>query len=176
MLWCEQAGVVISAVEMCFEYFLIDQIFSAVSSVTRLHTRSVRTFLSSLSRVTVIRISRYPLIDTQDSGWLLAAPLPPPRLICIPSLCQDTAEGRAFTQEQRSCQQCGDKIGDGNCISPSRSPSYVIHCCLHSSRLLTDPSGVTKAGTHRENICCSDKRSHKSEISVQSLVSLALLC
>ena len=104
MLWCEQAGVVISAVEMCFEYFLIDQIFSAVSSVTRLHTRSVRTFLSSLSRVTVIRISRYPLIDTQDSGWLLAAPLPPPRLICIPSLCQDTAEGRAFTREQRSCQ------------------------------------------------------------------------
>ena len=67
MMWADrEAGVVISAVEMCFEYFLIDQIFSAVSSVTRLHTRSVRTFLSSVSRVTVIRISRYPLIDTQD--------------------------------------------------------------------------------------------------------------
>ena len=38
MMWADrQAGVVISAVEMCFEYFLIDQIFSAVSSVTRLH-------------------------------------------------------------------------------------------------------------------------------------------
>ena len=164
---------------MCFEYFLIDQIFSRVWPCVagwRGYTRSVRTFLSSVSRVTVIGTSRYPQIETQDSGWLLAAALPPPRLICIPSLCQDTAEGRAFTREQRSCQLCGDQIGNGNCISPSRSPSCIIHSCLHSSWLLTGPGGVTKAGTHRENICCSDKRSHKSEISVQSLVSLALLC
>ena len=103
MMWADrQAGVVISAVEMCFEYFLIDQIFSRVSSVAgwRGYTRSVRTFLSSVSRVTVIGIPRYPQIETQDSGWLLAAALPPPRLICIPSLCQDTAEARAFTREQ----------------------------------------------------------------------------